>query len=264
MIVLDHVSVVRRGRSLLREVMLSLQPGEVLALLGPNGAGKSTLARVMAGELAPDAGSVWVDGKPLTSLPRQSLARRRAVLAQSTQVAFPISVTEVVELGRSPHASRASRLEDAQAIERAMQRAGVTTFRDRSYATLSGGEQQRVQLARVFCQLDGGVEPGTRYLILDEPTSSLDLAHQHQILGAVHAMSRQGLAVLTVLHDPNLAARYADRIAVLRDGVIAALGTPSQVLRPATLENAFGIAARILTDVDGSPVVVAGPQVTPA
>ncbi len=264
MIVLDHISVVRRGRALLREVMLSLMPGEVLALLGPNGAGKSTLARVAAGELSPDGGSVWVDGKPLTSLPRVSLARRRAVLAQSTHVAFPMSVAEVVELGRSPYASFASRLEDEQAVERAMLRAGVTALRHRSYATLSGSEQQRVQLARVFAQLDGASDPGTRYLILDEPTSSLDLAHQHQILAAVQALARNGFAVLTVLHDPNLASRYADRIAVLRDGVITALGTPAQVLRPATIEHAFGIAARILADADGSPVVVAGSRPVPA
>lgn len=259
MIALDRISVVRRGRALLRDVVLALAPGEILALLGPNGAGKSTLVRVAAGELTPDSGSVWVDGKPLASVPRLELARRRAVLPQTSNVSFPMTAEEVVFLGRSPHSRTALRRESQAAVERAMALADVLTLRARAYNTLSGGEQQRVHLARVFCQLDGPLEAGTRCLMLDEPTASLDLSHQHQVLQAVRAMADSGVAVLAVLHDLNLAAHYADRIAILRGGVIRALGAPAEVLRRDVVETLFDVSAAIVPGPGGRPIVVSGP-----
>ncbi len=259
MIAIDRVSVVRQGRALLRDVVLALQPGQVLALLGPNGAGNSTVVRVASGELAPDSGGVWIDGKQLTSVPRQALARRRAVLPQTCNVGFPMTAHEVVSLGRSPHARTALRRDNDAAVERAMMRADVLGLRDRAYGTLSGGEQQRVHLARVFCQLDGKAEGGTRCLMLDEPTASLDLSHQHQVLQAVRAMADEGVAVLAVLHDLNLAAYYADRIAVLRGGVVRALGAPAEVLRSDLVETLFDVSAAILPGPGGRPIVVSGP-----
>lgn len=259
MIAIDRVSVVRQGRALLRDVVLSLAPGQILALLGPNGAGKSTLVRVASGELSPDSGGVWMDGQQLSAIPRQALARRRAVLPQTCNVGFPMTAAEVVALGRSPHARTALRRDNDAAVERAMARADVLSLRDRSYSTLSGGEQQRVHLARVFCQLDGKAESGTRCLMLDEPTSSLDLSHQHQMLQAVRVMADEGVAVLAVLHDLNLAAYYADRIAILRGGVVRALGAPSEVLRAELLETLFNVSAAILPGPGGRPIVVSGP-----
>ncbi len=259
MIALDQIRVVRQGRALLRDVVLALLPGQILALLGPNGAGKSTLVRVASGELTPDSGGVWIDGQSLASIPRQALARRRAVLPQTCSVGFPMTAAEVVALGRSPHARTARRRDNDAAVERAMARADVLALRDRSYGTLSGGEQQRVHLARVFCQLDGPAEAGTRCLMLDEPTSSLDLSHQHQVLQAVRAMADDGVAVLAVLHDLNLAACYADRIAILRGGVVRALGTPAEVLRTDLVEALFDVSAAILPGPGGRPIVVSGP-----
>ena len=263
MIALDRISVVRRGRALLRDVVLAIAPGEILALLGPNGAGKSTLVRVASGELAPDSGSVWIDGKPLASVPRQALARRRAVLPQTSAVGFPMTADEVVALGRSPHTRTTLRRDSEAAVERAMARADVLHLRARAYGTLSGGEQQRVHLARVFCQLDAPADGGTRCLMLDEPTASLDLSHQHQVLQAVRAMADDGVAVLAVLHDLNLAAHYADRIAILRSGAVRAMGAPLEVLRRDVVETLFDVSAAILPGPGGRPIVVSGPAAGP-
>lgn len=255
---LDAITVLRQGRALLRGVSLSVQPGEIVAVLGPNGAGKSTLVRVAAGELTPTTGSAWINGEPVARLPRARLARQRAVLPQASSVSFPLTVGEVVALGRSPYAQVATRRDDAAAIGRAMAQADVAQLRDRLYATLSGGEQQRVHLARVFAQLDeAGADERPKCLLLDEPTSSLDLQHQHRVLGAVRAMAARGLAVLAVLHDPNLAGRYADRVALLAHGSLAVVDTPWRALSPERLAAVFGIQAQVLVDGSGLPFVVA-------
>lgn len=241
----ESLRLVRAGRVLLDGVDLRVCPGEVLALLGPNGAGKSTLLRCLGGELTPDAGRVRLNGRALTDWRPRELARRRAVLPQHSALEFPFSALEVVLLGRIPHGGPGRG--DRQRALAALAAAEVAHLAGRAYTTLSGGERQRVHLARVLVQLWEalpGAEP--RWLMLDEPTASLDLAHQHASLALARRWAGQGVGVLVVLHDLNLAAQYADRIAVLQAGRLLALDTPRTVLQPALIARAFGLAVRVL------------------
>jgi len=247
MLVAEGVRVSRGDREILRGVSLSLSPGEVLAVIGPNGAGKSTLLHVLSGALAPGAGTVRFDGRPLEAWDRRELARRRAVLPQATALAFPFRAVDVVLLGRSPHAGRGRRAHDLAIADAVMREVGVAHLAERIYTTLSGGEQQRVQLARVLAQIVPSMTAGgtSCCLMLDEPTSSLDLAHQHAVLATVRALAGRGAAVLAILHDPNLAALHADRIVVLCDGVLTADGTPDAVLTAEVLGHAFDVAVTV-------------------
>jgi iron complex transport system ATP-binding protein len=247
MIEIRHASVHRGTKTLLNNVSLAIRPGEVLAVLGPNGAGKSTLLRIAAGELTPELGETWIDGRPLESVPRLELARIRAVLPQASSVGFPACAEDIVALGRSPHYGVCDQLAHRRAVERALAWVDIGSLSQRNYGTLSGGEQQRVQLARVLAQIgieENGSNP--RYLLLDEPTTSLDLAHQHAILDIARRLSRRNVGVLAVLHDLNLAAAYADQIVLLKQGEICAEGLSDDVLEPQTIRDVFGIAARVI------------------
>ena len=251
------VSLELGGRPVLQAVTLGVRPGEVVALIGPNGAGKSSLLHVLSGAVEPGAGAATLDGRPLPHWPRRTLARRRAVLAQSTVLTFPFRVVEVVLLGRSPHAGHAGRAADAAAAQAAMAAADVLHLADRVYTTLSGGERQRVQLARVLAQLDGG--GAGRYLLLDEPTNNLDMAHQQSIMATLRRLAADGCGILAVLHDPNLASLAADRIVVLAGGRVAAEGPPEAVLDAPTFRAAFGLAVTVVRHpVHGRPVVLPG------
>lgn len=240
-----EVSLSFQRRALLRGVSLQVRPGGVLALVGVNGAGKSTLLKILAGDRQPDAGRVRLAGRCLPDWSLPELARRRAVLPQDSRLAFPFSALEVVLMGRyAQHGGYPSR-RDIRLARDVMEDLDVIHLEDRLYPTLSGGERARVQLGRALCQLlDNGV-PGPRALLLDEPTASLDLAHQHTALATARRFAREeGGAVCAVLHDLNLAAQYADRIAVLADGRIVACGAPWAALTEAILGPAF--AAEVL------------------
>lgn len=268
------VTVRLGGKTILDGVSLALQAGEVLAVLGPNGAGKSTLLRVLTGALAPTRGGARLDGRVLRSWDARALARRRAVLPQSSPLSFGFRAYEIVQLGREPYAGLSARGEDVEIVEAAMAEADVIHLAERVYPTLSGGEQQRVQLARVLAQVwpsagtgggqgngsggdEGDEEPAARYLLLDEPTSSLDLAHQHAMLKLAKRWARQGMGVLVVLHDLNLAALYADRICLLKDGRLAADGTPEAVLTAETVEACFDLPVTVTRHPDrGCPYVI--------
>lgn len=239
---------VRLGRTrALNGVSVSARAGEVVAVLGPNGSGKSTLMRVMSGELAPRRGQVLQDDRPLGAWPRRELAAHRAVLPQSTAISFPFRALQVVLLGRSPHAGASSRADDLEVATLAMRETEVTHLADRVYPTLSGGEQQRVQMARVLAQIwPSGPADGARYLLLDEPTSSLDIAHQHSVLETARRFAGRGMGVLVVLHDLNLAAIYADRLCVLKAGRLVLDGPPAQVLTPETVHDVFDLSVTVI------------------
>jgi iron complex transport system ATP-binding protein len=258
---------VRAGTSaLLQAVDLQLAPGEVGAILGPNGAGKSTLLSVLAGLRAPDTGHVTLNGEAVTPLLVHRLARHRAVLPQETAVAFDFRVREVVELGRYPHHLQPS-LNEAAIVRAAMQATGVAVMADRSVASLSGGERARAQLARVMAQIwERRADGAPRWLLLDEPTAALDLRHQHETLSTVQRWAReQGVGVLAVLHDPNLALRYADRVWVLDGGVLQASGQPARVLRPALVQRVWQVRASTVRAADGVPqlLIAAGAPLLP-
>ncbi|WP_243041347.1 heme ABC transporter ATP-binding protein [Dyella sedimenti] len=228
------------GRRVLQAVNLVAQPGRLLVLVGPNGAGKSSLLGLMAGLCRPSLGSVALDGKPLVRWSATELARRRAMLSQQVRLGFAFRVEEVVMLGRSVHGAATPGMADRQVVEAALQATGAHHLRGRNYLELSGGEQQRVQLARVLAQIwDCRDAPG--WLLLDEPEAGLDIAHQHQLLRHARDWAARGYGVVVVLHDLNLAARYADEVALLAQGRLVRHGNVAQALDAEVLSHVYGI-----------------------
>lgn len=246
--------------TLLDEVSISAAPGELVVLVGPNGAGKSTLLRVLAGELEPTAGEVRLSGRAPYEWSVRQRATRRAVLPQQSELSFPFSCYEVVLLGRTPHIDRQESPKDHAITRLAMAATGTRAYEARAYPTLSGGERQRVQAGRALAQIWEG--PGARVLLLDEPTASLDLSHQHAMLRLARRMAADDCAVVCVLHDLNLAAQYATRLAVMRRGRLHAVGSPAQILSPALLEDVFDVDAVVVPHPElPCPMVVArGPR----
>ncbi|MEP7040908.1 MAG: ABC transporter ATP-binding protein [Chloroflexota bacterium] len=234
-------------RDVLRSVNLTLGRGDLVALVGTNGSGKTTLLRLLTGILQPDAGAVRFDGRPVAEWRRPELARRVAVLPQQLDLPVGFRVAELVEMGRAPHARRlfASTEADARAVSRALADAGALELADRYAEELSGGERQRLLVAMALAQ-----EPDL--LLLDEPTVHLDLAHQVALLAAIqHLRDQRGLTVLAVLHDLNLAAAFAPRVAILDDGRIVADGPPGDVLTPDVVQRVFGVAVDEARTADG-------------
>jgi len=239
-LVAEGVGVVRGGATLLCDVSLALRPGELVVLCGPNGAGKSTLFDVLGGVHTPSSGEVrWLD-RPLGAWAPQELAKTRALLAQRSSMPFPLSALEVVLLGRTPYAPRADAA-DLAAAEHALARLGLLPLAARSFPTLSGGEQQRVHIARVLAQLARAPADKTpRLLMLDEPCASLDLAHAHALYRVLGEEARRGAAVLVIDHDLARAA-LASRLIVLSRGRVLADGPPARVLEPALVARAWGL-----------------------
>ncbi|MDD0972532.1 heme ABC transporter ATP-binding protein [Pseudomonas fontis] len=246
---------VRRGpRTVLSNIDIQLQPGQVLGVLGPNGAGKSTLLAALCGELAVSEGSVSLEGRALADWPGQDRAKRLAVLPQSSSLNFAFSVNEVVGMGRLPYAT--GRVRDAEIVAEALRAADALHLAGRSYLALSGGERQRVHLARVLAQLWPGAEGQT--LLLDEPTSMLDPLHQHTILQAVRDFAERGAAVMVILHDLNLAARYCDQLLLLQEGLPHAYGPPAEVLTAEALAAVYGLEVLIQQHPErGHPLIIA-------
>jgi iron complex transport system ATP-binding protein len=250
----ENLAVQRGPCTVLADINLQLRPGEVLGVLGPNGAGKSTLLGALCGELQPSQGEVWLDQRRLQDWPGSERAQRLAVLPQTSTLNFAFRVEEVVGMGRLPHAS--GRLKDEQIIKQALEAADALHLAGRSYLALSGGERQRVHLARVLAQLWPGGEG--QMLLLDEPTSMLDPLHQHTTLQATRSFVEQGAAVLVILHDLNLAARYCDRLLLLNGGRPQAFGSPEEVLRAEPLLAVFGLEVLVQRHPErGHPLIVA-------
>lgn len=248
-------------RNILNNISFSLTPGKVTVILGPNGAGKSTLLRLLSGELKPSGGTVSWHNRPLHQIPPAQLATQRAVLTQQYAITLPFTCEEVVLMGRYPHFTNQPAADDIAAVKAAMEEMHVTHLSSRPFQTLSGGEQQRVQAARVLAQLWSKrpeAAPG-KMLLLDEPTSSMDIQHQQLLLGKARKLAQQRYTVLIVLHDLNLAARYADEIVLLQKGSLLAAGTAAEVLQPATLQQAYGIPLQLIQSVDYPyPILVPG------
>ena len=226
----------------LRQATLIAEDGAVLGLVGPNGSGKTTLLRLLYAELAPSAGMVSIDEALLTSLSTPEIARRIAVVAQETPTDLAISVADMVLLGRSPLRSlfQGYSPADHRAAAAALSRVGARHLAHRRFTELSGGEKQRVLIARTLAQ-------EAAHLLLDEPTNHLDVRYQHEILALVRGL---GVATVVVLHDLNLAARYCDRLVLLDRGTVAAAGSTDEVLMPQVLEPVYGIGVRRLEEPD--------------
>lgn len=220
--------------SVLEDVSLDLRRGEMVGILGPNGGGKSTLLRLLSGVLEPKRGEVRLHGRPLREWSRPEIGRTVAVVPQDTHIEFPFSVTEVVLMGRAPHlAGFAFETErDIEVARRAMERTGVTELGGRTIQEVSGGERQRVILARALAQ-------EAEVLLLDEPGAFLDIRHAVEIHDLLRELPREGKAVLCVLHDLNLAALYCDRVALFAGGRLVRLGPPAEVITYAAITQVF-------------------------
>jgi iron complex transport system ATP-binding protein len=234
-------------------VTLEAPAGRLTAVAGPNGSGKSTLVRALVGQQPLVAGEIRVANRPLGAIPRQEVARRVAVVTQREEQSFRLRVAEYVALGRYPHlgAWRAPGPRDLDAIDRAIALAGVTELADRSIDALSGGEWQRVRLARALAQ-------GGEAIVLDEPTTFLDIAHEMEVFELVNALARdERLAVLLVSHQLNLVARFADHMVLLHHGRVAAAGPPPAVMRAEVLERVYGWPLVVTRDpAVGAPALI--------
>lgn len=233
------------GVELLSDITLDIQPGEVVALIGPNGSGKTTLLKTLSGEQQPGNGSVRFHNQCLQDWSKKELAQHMAVLPQKSVLNFPFTSSEVVALSRTPHDS--GKEIDAKIVAEVLDYLDAGYLAERLYTNLSGGEQQRVQLARVLAQVWNEVEY-PRLLILDEPSSFFDLSHQQMLVDLVRGLAKKNIAVLVVLHDINLAMSCADRVAVLSCGRLAAFGETEAVITTEMLESVFSVRAKFLFD----------------
>jgi cobalamin transport system ATP-binding protein len=233
---LDHIQVAYGDRAVLRDLSLDVAAGAFFIIIGPNSSGKTTLAKTMAGQVRPRQGSVEILGRPLPSYSRKALARRVAVVPQYSSIEVPFTVSEVVLMGRSPHLSLVG-LETRRDLEiaaAAMLATQIDHLAGRRLNQLSGGELQRVIIARAICQ-----QP--QIIILDEPTASLDLAHQVHIMDLLERLkNEQGFTIIMISHDLNLAAIYADHLLLLHRGRVVAQGDPGDVLTYDRLEQTYG------------------------
>jgi len=239
--------------TLLDGVGLTVSAGEMVAIIGPNGAGKSTLLRLLSGDLRPNAGEVRLKQRDISSYAPRELAARRAMLSQHINVTFPFTVEEIVLMGAGERSAR----DAGSLVDAALDEVGLTHFRERQLPTLSGGEQQRAHFARVLVQLAcGEAEHGPGVLLLDEPTSSLDLRHQIDLVEAARRRAGNGTAVIAILHDLNLAIRFAGRLVVLNGGKLAADGARADVVTSETIRDIFEIDAVVHQGDDGVPYVL--------
>lgn len=259
-LVCDQLGVGLPGRPLLATVYARLAPGRVTAILGPNGAGKSTLLSMLSGQRKPRSGSVSLGGRVLPAIAAPELARLRAVLPQETAVAFDFTVQEVVEMGRFPHRQSPSR-QEARIAQDAMEATGVGHLAARGVNTLSGGERARAHLARALAQIwEPRPDGSTRWLLLDEPTAALDLAHQHQAMVLVRRWAvEQGIGVVAVLHDLNLALRYAHDTVLMGAGRCD-VGPTGETLDATAIARVWGVECSEVRASDGTPqfLVAAG------
>jgi len=242
----EHLEYAYARTAVLKDISFAVSEGEFFVIIGPNGSGKTTLLKILSGIHKPQSGSVVIDGNPLQTYSRKSLARAVAYVPQMIQTDFPFTVREVVLMGRSPHLGMLGleAQEDLDLAEEAMGITGVGHLANRRLSQLSGGECQRVYIARAICQQ-------TNIIILDEPTASLDLAHQVRIMDLMEKLKKeQGITVVMVSHDINLAAMYGTRVLLLKEGRLLHLGLPQEVMTFETLEDAYG--CRLL--VDASPL----------
>lgn len=258
MLVGKHLSLQIGTVEILRDISVELQPATITALVGPNGAGKSSLLKLLSGEWTPNSGQILIDDQPLQSIHNHELARRRACLPQESTLDFAFSVMEVVLLGRSPHIKGSERKEDLEIAREALARVDMEACCDRIYTQLSGGEKKRVQLARVLAQIFP-VDETERYLFLDEPMNSLDLAHQIDLVDLLSHLRCHNTAVCIVLHDLNQAMQFADHVILLKSGCLMAADSPANLINQPLLDEAFGIPLK-RQRIEGNPL----PWLSPA
>lgn len=251
MLSLHNASAQRGGNILLNNVSMTVSPGECVVIVGPNGAGKSSALKALSGDLPLQTGLVGLNNANIDQYSPLELAKLRAVLTQSYELAFPFSVTEVVEMASFCYQEQCSKQQLKQYVISAMNAVEVSHLANNCFTTLSGGEQQRVQLARVLAQLSPALEPavmakqGPAYLLIDEPTSSLDLYHQYHVMSLARKIAERGAGVAIVVHDLSLAASFADKLYVLKKGEVVASGKANEVLTRDILRQVYNVDANL-------------------
>ncbi|MFJ5063713.1 ABC transporter ATP-binding protein [Streptomyces nigra] len=246
------VTVGYGARPVIEGLDVEIPPGVITTIIGPNGCGKSTLLRTLARLLKPAAGAVVLDGEDIARLRTRDVARRLGLLPQAPVAPDGLTVADLVARGRHPYQSwlRQWSSDDAEVVARALAMTGVSDLADRPVDTLSGGQRQRVWISMTLAQ-------GTGLLLLDEPTTYLDLAHAVEVLDLVDDLHESGRTVVMVLHDLNLAARYSDHLVVMRDGAVLAQGAPRDIVTAELMREAFGLRAQVIEDpVGGRPLII--------
>ena len=253
MLIANQLSIVRKQKTLLAAASVNIETGRLYALIGHNGSGKSTLIKALAGESRASSGAVQIDQTPITHLRAKDLARHIAYLPQRVPDAAAFTVAELVMLGRYPHQKWLQKpsIRDRQQVEHALALTQMQPFAERVVSTLSGGERARAWLAMCLAQ-------ETRYLLLDEPLAALDIVYQVEVLRLIRKLvNEQGLGVVIILHDLNLAAQYCDEFIALKGGAVCHMGDVSSTMTPECLQQIFGVDMHLLTHpIDGHPVAV--------
>ena len=252
----QNVSFYIGKKALVKNLSMVIEPGKLSVVIGPNGAGKSTMLKLLSGDLTPSEGLITLDRKPLDKINFQELAKRRAILPQSSHVTFNFSSYDIVALGRLPYNEPASK--SAPIIKEVLKLTRTEYLMEQQFSTLSGGEKQRVQFARVLAQIWPTEEVGgEKYLLLDEPTSALDPLYQIEILNVAKWLAKEkGFGVLAILHDLNQAMSYADQLYILKNGKLEKSGAPEKILDEKMIEDVWGIRTEILDRNNSKPVII--------
>ncbi|HMX80447.1 MAG TPA: heme ABC transporter ATP-binding protein, partial [Ferruginibacter sp.] len=242
------------GKQILQGIDTLFLPGQFNMILGPNGSGKSSLLKIISGEISNHNGKITYDGTPLASLEKEELAKFRAVMSQQPELSFPLTAEEVVMMGRYPHFVFNPGKKDEEICRAVMEKMNLQAFRERNYLTLSGGEKQRVQYARVLAQVWEKTNNRPRYLFLDEPLNSLDIHYQQEFLQLAREFQQEDTVLVAVLHDINLAIQYADRLFFLKEGRLAAQGSPEEIVTEELIHDIFNVRSAIIRNpVSGAP-----------
>ncbi|WP_159801488.1 heme ABC transporter ATP-binding protein [Flavobacterium sp. MK4S-17] len=251
------ISYSHRKFAILENIDVSVNYGELLVIVGPNGAGKSTLLSMLANEIGKDEEPIYFKNKTFEEWDSRQLAHHKAKFSQSNSHDIPLTVKDVVMMGRYPYFQSAPHKEDREAVAKAMQETDVALLENRDYNLLSGGEKQRVHLARVLAQLDNDI--AHKLIFLDEPLNNLDVLHQHRILHTIKNFTGRGNTAVMVLHDLNLAAQFADKVMLLKKGKIVAHDVPDKVFTKETISKAYNFPCTICPNpVNKNPLIIFG------
>ncbi len=251
----DKINFSKRNHHILKALQFQMDAGELWAIIGPNGAGKSTLLKILAREEELDQGSLDFKGKPLNQWKRKPLAFHKAKFSQEFNPDISLSVEEIVLMGRYPYFHSTPRQRDYEIVEKALQKVELEKYKNRPYNSLSGGEKQRVHLARILAQLENDIHPKTAFF--DEPLNNLDVRHQHRILEEIKAFVKKGNTAVVVLHDLNLAAEFADQILLMKKGEIMARGDAKQIFQTNLMKKAYDFPCTVCTNpITQCPMIV--------
>jgi iron complex transport system ATP-binding protein len=257
MLTLQNISYSIGTLQILNNVSFEALPGEITVIVGSNGAGKSTLLKIACGAMQATSGNVQLQAKRLSQWKPSELAKCLAVLQQQNVLSLPFKVNDVVMMGRYPHFKKQPSTLDFDVVNEALKKVGISKLADKNYLDLSGGEQQRVHLARVFAQIWASDSYDTRYLFMDEPSNNLDIRHQHNSLNMAREFAAEGHAVVAILHDLNLALQYADKIMLLKRGNAVAFGTPEEVMTENIMSKVFDYPLNIFNHPEyGHPIIM--------